>query len=378
MGFEIFLSPPHLTGMEIAKVRRAFERNELALGAEIEAFESEIAAYLGAGQHAVAVGSGTAAIHLALLVLGVGPGDTVLCSDLTVAASANPIRYCGAEPVFVDCDPDTWNVSVAAAQRAIAELAREGRRPKAAIWVNLYGQSADFDPLRALCGENAIPIVEDAAESLGATYRGRKSATLGDLSVLSFNGNKIITSSGGGVLLSADRDRISRARCLANQAREPAPHYQHEAIGYNYRMSNIAAAIGRAQLVALEARVAARRAIFDRYRAALGGLPGVGFIAEAGYGVSNRWLTVMTLEPGVARSRPSDIIGHLAAGLVESRPVWKPMHRQPAMSGCRYYRATEHSVSGHCFERGVCLPSGSALSPAEQDRIIAEIRRVLI
>lgn len=372
----ILLSSPHLGDEEMSFIEEAIRTNWVApLGPNVDAFERELADYVGSG-HAAAVVSGTAAIHLALRLLGVGPGDTVLCSTLTFVASANPILYQGATPVFIDSEPATWNMSPIALARALADAARFGRLPKAVVVVNLYGQSADYDPILELCDHYGVPVVEDAAESLGATYKGRHSGTFGRLGVYSFNGNKIITTSGGGMLISDDEALISRARYLSTQARDPAPYYQHTELGYNYRMSNILAGIGRGQLRVLDERIASRRAVYGRYLEALSEVDEVGWMPEADFGRSTHWLTACTLRGGV---EPTDLIAKLAAERIEARRVWKPMHLQPLFAGAAYYRHAEgEDVAADLFARGVCLPSGSNLSEADLDRIIGALRRALV
>ncbi len=374
--YRIYLSPPHLTGEEQTLVTEALASNWVApLGPNVDAFEKETAEYLGGGLHALALSSGTAAIHLALDVLAVGRGDTVLCSDLTFIGSAGPIRYVGAEPIFIDSDPATWNLSVPALERALETLAREGRQAKALVAVGLYGQSADMEPIQALCSRYGVALIEDAAECLGATYRGQRAGRFGDFSILSFNGNKIITTSGGGMLLARDPNRIAAARHLSTQARDPFPYYHHTRIGYNYRLSNLLAAVGRAQLRALDDRVQARRAIADRYVRDLADLPGVAFMPEAEFGRSTRWLTVLTLDPGRTPVKPADLIGKLQAEKIEARHVWKPLSLQPVFSDARVFTHDgRESVAGRLFEAGVCLPSGSALTPDEQSEVIELIR----
>lgn len=366
----IYLSSPHMSGEERALIQQAFDENWVApLGPHVDAFERELAAYVGIG-HAAALSAGTAAIHLALRLLGVERGDEVLCSSLTFSASANPIVYQGAAPVFVDCDRSTWNMDPALLAEELESCARAGRLPKAAIVVDLYGQSADWDPIRAACARWDVPIIEDAAEALGADYRGAKCGTFGRIGIFSFNGNKIITTSGGGMLVSDDKALVERARFLATQARDPAPHYEHSTIGFNYRLSNISAAIGRAQLRVLDQRVTARRAVFARYRAAFADLPGITFMPEAPFGRSTRWLTCILVDPKEFGASREDIRLALAAQDIEARPVWKPMHLQPVFQGCR---ARGGAVSRALFERGLCLPSGSNLSADEQERVIAAV-----
>ncbi len=373
MGGRIYLSPPHMSGQELALIEEAFASNWIApLGPHVDAFEREFAEVVGV-PHALALSSGTAALHLALKVLGVGPGDEVLCSTLTFAASANPIVYEGATPVFIDCDAATWTMDPGLLREELAACAARGRRPKTVVVVDLYGQSADYDALREVCDEFGVPIVEDAAEALGATYEGVPVGGFGLLGAFSFNGNKIITTSGGGMLVSGNAALVARARHLATQAREPAPHYEHAVIGYNYRLSNLLAAVGRAQLRVLPARVAARRANFERYVQLLGDMPGVTFMPEAPYGRCTRWLTCLLVEPRLFGATRDDIRLALEREDIESRPLWKPMHLQPVFSGCRVRGG---AVSEELFAKGLCLPSGSNLSAAELERIAGIVRSV--
>jgi len=374
---KILLSTPHLGEDELAFVKEAFTTNWIApLGPNVDAFEEEMARTVGMA-HAAAVSSGTAALHLALRLLGVGAGDEVYTSTLTFVASANPILYEGATPVFIDSEPASWNMSPSALETALRDGERRGRLPKAVIIVNLYGQSADIEPLLASCRRYGVAVVEDAAESLGATYRGRPSGSFGDLSALSFNGNKIITTSGGGMLVSNDRRLIEKARFLSTQARDPAPWYEHSETGFNYRMSNVLAGIGRGQLRVLGERVAARRAVFERYRSALSGIGALDWMPEAPYGTGTRWLSVCTLDPALAVG-PEHLIASLARSGIEARRVWKPMHLQPLFAGCRYYRHDDaESFSDQAFARGACLPSGSNMTPQEQDRIIRALEHAL-
>jgi len=368
----IYLSPPHIGKDEFEFVREAFATNWIApVGPHVDAFEREFAAAVGA-PHAVALSSGTAALHLALRMIGAGPGDEVLCSDLTFSASANPIVYQGARPVFVDSDRTTWNMDPTRLAEALADGAARGVRPKAVILVHLYGQSADIDAVAALCEEYEVPLIEDAAEALGATYKGRSPGTRGVIGIFSFNGNKIITTSGGGMLVSSDRKLVERARFLATQARDPAPHYEHSEIGFNYRLSNVLAGIGRGQLRVLEERVQARRANFEFYRQAFADLPGLEFMPEAAYGRATRWLTCVLIDPekfGVDREALREA---MVAENIEARPVWKPMHLQPVFAGCACFGG---EVSADLFARGLCLPSGSSLTPAELDRVAAVVRQ---
>jgi dTDP-4-amino-4,6-dideoxygalactose transaminase len=370
---QILLSTPHMGSTEREFVEEAFRTNWIApLGPNVDAFESELAELVGI-KHAAALSSGTAAIHLALQLMGVGRGDKVFCSTLTFAASANPIVYQGAEPVFIDSDDVSWNMSPAALRKAFETAAAEGWKPKAVIVVNLYGQSADIDSLQAICDEYGVEILEDAAESLGAYYKGRASGTFGRLSVYSFNGNKIITTSGGGMLVSDDAELIAKARFLATQARDPAPHYQHSQIGFNYRMSNILAGVGRGQLKVLKERVEARRAVFKAYKDAFSDIAGITWMPEPEWSYSTHWLTVCTVDPAMGITS-AELIAKLAGELIEARPVWKPMHLQPVFSECRYFAHSEESVSDRLFAQGVCLPSGSNMTPEQIQRIVATIR----
>lgn len=374
---KIHLSPPHMSGKEQTYIEDAFRVNWIApVGPHIDAFERELAAYVGA-EDAAALGSGTAAIHLALAVLGVGRGDRVFCSSFTFVASANPIVYLGAEPVFIDSEPETWNMSPEALGAALREAAAEGKLPKAVVVVHLYGQCARMDEISALCNEYDIPIVEDAAESLGSLFKGRHSGTIGKLGIYSFNGNKIITTSGGGMLVSEDRELLRRARFLASQARDAAPYYQHSALGYNYRMSNVLAGIGRAQLSVIDSRVAARRAVFDRYEKAFAGLPGISMMPELPGTLSNRWLTALTADEAAGRSA-AQLLEALAAAGIEGRHAWKPLHLQPLFAGTRFYaHGEEEPVCERLFRLGLCLPSGSAMTEEQQARVVACVLEAL-
>ncbi len=364
----IFLSPPHLGGDELELVHEAFASNYIApLGPQVDAFEREFCAYLGV-EHAVALSSGTAALHLAMLLAGVGPGDEVLCSTLTFSASANAICYTGARPVFVDAREDSWNIDADLVEEELLALRRNGRTAKVLMAVDLYGQCADYERLERICADHGVALVEDAAEAVGASYGGKKAGSFGVMAGLSFNGNKIMTTSGGGMLLTSDAVLAERARFLSTQAREPAPHYEHVHIGFNYRMSNILAAIGRGQLRVIEQRVAKKREIFDRYRDDLETVPGLRFMPEAPYGRSNRWLTCLTVDPDEFGATREDIRLALEEENIESRPVWKPMHLQPVFADCR---RRERGVAARLFERGLCLPSGTQLSAEDQARIIA-------
>jgi dTDP-4-amino-4,6-dideoxygalactose transaminase len=368
----IHLSPPHLGPEELRLVEEAFASNWIApLGPHVDAFEREFAAAVGT-RHAAAVSSGTAALHLALRTLGVGPGDEVLCSTLTFVASANPIVYQGASPVFVDSEPASWNMDPVLLAAELDRAARRGRLPRAVVLVHLYGQSADLDAILAACDRHGVPVVEDAAEALGATYRGTCPGTRGHFGAYSFNGNKIITTSAGGMLVSPDAGAIEKARFLATQARDPAPHYQHSIAGFNYRMSNVLAAIGRGQLRVLPARVLARRRNWRLYEEALGSQAGLSFMPEAGYGKSSRWLTVIQVDPVEFGATAEDVRRELERRNIEARPVWKPMHLQPLFARARRIGG---SVAEHLFRHGLCLPSGSALTDEERARVVEAVLR---
>lgn len=371
MSERILLSSPHMGGNEQKYINEAFETNWIApLGTNVDGFENELAEYVGI-QGAAAVSAGTAAIDLALNLLGVGAGDIVFCSTLTFIASANPIVYRGANPVFIDSEWDTWNMSPQALEKAFVEAAAEGKLPKAVIIVNLYGQSAKMDELLEICNRYDVAIVEDAAESLGSTYKGKKSGTFGKYGVYSFNGNKIITTSGGGMLVSDDLEALKHARFLATQARDVAKHYQHSVIGYNYRLSNVLAGIGRGQLEVLDERVAQKRAIFDRYSEALCDIIGVSLMPELEDTFSNRWLSAIQLDPEKVSISPYDLIDALSETNIEARPVWKPLHLQPVFEGCKFYANGEDEVvSEILFERGICLPSDSKMTVEQQERVI--------
>jgi dTDP-4-amino-4,6-dideoxygalactose transaminase len=371
MTGRIYLSPPELTGHELTLLGEAIASGWIApLGPQVDAFEAEVARRVDM-PHAVALSSGTAALHLALLALGIGPGDAVWTSTLTFAATANAIAYVGATPVFVDSERVSWNIDPGLLAEHLDRAARAGNLPRALIGVDLYGQCADWEPIVVACRRHGVAIIEDAAEALGASYRGRPAGSLGDLAVLSFNGNKIITTSGGGMLLATRKAWAERVRHLATQAREPVRHYEHKELGYNYRLSNLLAAVGRAQLADLDRRVEARRAIQARYWAALGDRPGWSFMPEASFGRATFWLTCATIDPAIAGETRDDVIDRLATVDIEARPVWKPLHLQPAFAGAPSFRG---QVAEQLFRDGICLPSGSALGPRDQDRVIDAIR----
>ncbi|MDI9636404.1 DegT/DnrJ/EryC1/StrS family aminotransferase [Geitlerinema calcuttense] len=370
MNHPILLSPPHLSDRELEFVKEAFLTNWIApVGPHVDAFEQEFCEVVGS-PHAAAVSSGTAALHLALRLVGIQPGDEVLCSTLTFIASANPIVYLGATPIFVDSDRLSWNMNPELLQETIEQRAKRGKLPKAVVLVHLYGQSADIDPILQICDRYEIPLIEDAAEALGATYKGRSPGTFGRIGIYSFNGNKIITTSGGGMLVSDDPILVHRARYLATQARDPSPYYQHSEIGYNYRLSNVLAGIGRGQLQVLNERVAARRRNFDIYQQALKHLPGLEFMPEARYGRATRWLTCLTLDPERFGATREQVRLALAQQQIEARPVWKPLHLQPVFNGCECIGG---QVAETLFERGLCLPSGSNLQETELERVIQTI-----
>ncbi len=369
----IHLSPPHMSGLERGFVEEAFDSNWVApVGPNIDAFEEEFAEAVGT-PHALALSSGTAGLHLALILAGVGPSDEVMVSTLTFSASVNVIVYQGAQPVFIDSERTSWNMDPALLAEALAQRAEAGRLPKAVVLVHLYGQSADINPILEVCTKYGVTLIEDAAEALGATYHDRTPGTLGQSGVFSFNGNKIITTSGGGMLVSEDGDFIKHARKLATQARDDAPHYQHSEIGYNYRMSNVLAGIGRGQLPVLEDRVLARRHNYDFYREALGSLPGISFMPEAPWGRSSRWLTCIQVESGLFGADPESIRLALEAQDIESRPLWKPMHLQPVFE---QYEKIGGEVSDSLFQKGLCLPSGSALTEVDLTRVCDAVNRV--
>jgi dTDP-4-amino-4,6-dideoxygalactose transaminase len=375
---QILLSTPHMGQNEKEFVEEAFRTNWIApLGPNVDAFEKELADVVEI-KFAAALSSGTAAIHLALRLLDVGQGDLVFCSTLTFAASANPIIYQGAEPVFIDSDLESWNMSAAALEKAFEWADSIGRLPKAVIVVNLYGQSADMDTLLATCNKYSVPIIEDAAESLGAKYKGKASGTFGKIGIYSFNGNKIITTSGGGMLVSNDQALVEKARFLATQARDPAPHYQHSQLGYNYRMSNILAGIGRGQLKVLQDRVASRRAIFNAYKEGLADIKSIEWMPEPSWSHSTHWLSAFTLDSRQTNITGMEVVQRLASEMIEARPLWKPMHLQPLFSQYKYFSHELNSISDQIFEMGICLPSGSNMPAGNLNRVIEELRKILI
>jgi len=423
----IFLSPPHMSGREQELVRQAFESNYIApMGPMVDAFEAEFSAYTGI-PHCVALSSGTAATHLALRHLGAGPGDEVFASTLTFIGSVTPVTFQGATPVFIDCDEASWNMDPSLLEQALADADGRGKRPKAVLPTDLYGQPCDLSRIRAVCDRYGVPVVCDSAEAMGARYRGTGERVQGAggrgqeagvrgaecpisniqypisketagprtsdsgprtsepwrhagfgawAAVFSFNGNKIITTSGGGMLASHDSELIDHARKLSQQARDPAPWYQHTEIGFNYRMSNILAAIGRGQLEVLDERVARRREIFDGYRTRLGELPGISFMPEPDGCRGNRWLTVIRIDPAAFGADTHAVREALETENIEARPVWKPMHLQPVFQGAKLWTAANEAVSDRLFEQGLCLPSGTAMTDGDLDRVCGIIRRI--
>jgi dTDP-4-amino-4,6-dideoxygalactose transaminase len=364
----IYLSAPHMSGREQDYIQEAFATNWVApVGPHVDRFEAEFAERIGV-KHAVAVSSGTAAMHLAIRHLNLKPGEEVFCSTGTFTASVNPVVYEGGCPVFIDSDPATWNIDCNLLHDELERCAERGKLPRAVIAVDLYGQCADWETLRAICDFYEVPLIDDAAEALGATYGGKPAGSFGWANIFSFNGNKIITTSGGGMLATDDSALASHARYLATQARDPAPHYEHSAIGYNYRLSNLLAGVGRAQLRVLDERVAARRAIFDHYQSTLGCEPGISFMPEGPYGRSTRWLTCVLIDADEFGATPEDVRLHLESQNIESRPLWKPMHKQPVFANCR---SVGGEVAEQLFNDGLCLPSGSSLSQADLERVVS-------
>ncbi len=372
MKSKIWLSSPHMGGKEFEYVKEAFDTNWIApLGPHVDGFEQDLAIQLGEGVHVGALSAGTAALHLALIILGVKAGDEVICQSITFSASANPIAYQGAIPVFVDSEKDTWNMDPELLREAIRDRFSKGKKPKAIILVHLYGMPAKMDKILSVAHEFQIPVIEDAAEALGASYKGQALGTFGDIGILSFNGNKIITTSGGGAIVSKNEEWIKTARFLATQARDAAPHYQHSNIGYNYRMSNVCAAIGRGQMTVLQERVAQRRKNNAYYREVFQDLDGIRFLAEPTPDYySNFWLTTILAEGKVNRE---DIRLHLEKDNIESRPLWKPMHLQPVFANAPAYK---NGVSEDLFDKGLCLPSGSNLTDEDLHRVTQKVKEL--
>lgn len=377
MSKRIYLSSPHMGGSEMKYIEEAFNTNWIApLGPNVNAFEKEICDYTKS-QYALAISSGTAGIHLALKYLGVGSGDYVFCSSLTFSATCNPILYQHAIPVFIDSEPDSWNMSPVALEKAFKWAEKENKLPKAVIIVDLYGQSADWDTLLPICQQYGVPVIEDAAEALGATYKGKQCGTYGDFGIFSFNGNKIITTSGGGMVVSENKQAIEKMLFWSTQAREATLHYEHKELGYNYRMSNVCAGIGRGQLEILNERIAKKSTIFNKYQKDLNDYP-IKMMPIINEGKSNYWLSVLTIDVDCPVT-PSDIIADLNKKNIEARPVWKPMHLQPLYKECKFFsHIDDGSVSEDLFNRGVCLPSDTKLIEKEIVTVIDSLKTTLI
>ncbi|MCE7042927.1 aminotransferase class I/II-fold pyridoxal phosphate-dependent enzyme [Dyadobacter sp. CY312] len=371
---KIWLSLAHPSGREEKYIKEAFDGNWITTaGPNITGFEVELAKYVGIN-NVVALSSGTAALHLALILLNVSKDDIVLCQSLTFAASANPIVYQGATPAFIDSENVTWNICPNALEDALKHFISIGKKPKAVIGVHLYGMPCMIDEILYLSEKYEVPFIEDAAEALGSMYKGRKAGSFGKMSIFSFNGNKIITTSGGGALFSNNEELINKARFLATQARDHAVHYEHSEIGYNYRMSNVCAGIGRGQLEVIDARVSQRRSNYRFYHEKLSNIPGISFQNEPEDFFSNRWLTTITIDPLTAWTSSEEIRQHLELHNIESRPIWKPMHLQPVFKKAMYFGG---NISQNLFKNGLCLPSGSSLSTHNLERIQQEIRSCL-
>lgn len=371
----IYLSPPHMGGAEQKYVKDAFDSNWVApLGANVNFFEQSLSEYCGSG-HVAVLSSGTAAIHLALILCGVGPGDEVIASSFTFSATINPVKYLGAKPILIDSERSTWNMDPDLLNTAIINRISKGIKPKAIIPVHLYGMPARMDEIMEIANHYEIPVIEDAAEALGSKYRGKQVGTMGKMGILSFNGNKIITTSGGGALMSHDAEIIEKAKFLATQARDKAPHYQHSQIGYNYRMSNVLAGIGRGQMEVLSQRVNERRENFNYYKAALKDIDGISFLNEPNAAFfSNHWLTTILMDPEKCSITRQHIENLFANADIECRPLWQPMHKQPVFAGCLSF---ENGTSEYLFRNGLCLPSGSNLTPEDRERISAILKQCM-
>ena len=370
----IYLSPPDISNQDRFAVQSAFESGWVApVGPDLDAFEAEVANRVDRS-YACAVNSGTSALHLALLALGIQPGDRVICPSLTFAGCAFPITYCGAEPIFVDSESDTWNMDCKLLKSAIETSLSEGNKPKAVIVVQIYGQCAKMDPLLTLCNEHQIPVIEDAAESMGASYKGKPAGSFGDLSFLSFNGNKIITTSGGGMLLGNDLALIEKARYLSQQAREPVLHYEHKTIGYNYRLSNILAALGRSQLTDLDRRILIRKKHFEAYMQSIGKLPGILFMPISSEGSPNYWLSCIILDRTQSKVSRDELISICHDASIEIRPIWKPLHMQKVFQEKQMFGG---AVSESLFYNGLCLPSGSNLLDEDREKVISILSSAL-
>ena len=376
MNKRIYLASPHMVDEELKFVKEAFETNWIApMGPNVDCFENEVADYVGVNS-ASALSSGTAAIHLALKSLNVEKGDIVFCSTLTFSASCNPIIYQGATPVFIDSEYESYNMCPKALEKAFIEAQKENKMPKAVVVVNLYGQSADLDKIKEICDRYNVGIIEDAAESLGATYKGKQSGTIGEFGIYSFNGNKIITTSGGGMLVSNNENAIKKAKFWATQSRENERHYEHLELGFNYRMSNIVAGIGRGQLKKLDERIEQKKAIYETYKNEFKDIEDIEMMPVCDYGKPNYWLSVITLKEE-SKVKPLDIILALEKENIESRPVWKPMHLQPFYKEYKFVSNVEgKSVAEDLFNRGVCLPSDTKMSKEDMDRIIKIIKEL--
>lgn len=373
MNERIYLSSPHMGENELKYVQEAFDTNWISpVGPNINHFEEAITSYSGVG-YAAALSSGTAAIHLALIILGVSRGDEVICSSFTFAGSCNPIMYQGALPIFIDSEEETWNIDPALLEKAIKDRISNGKRPKAIILVHLYGMPAKMDELMSVARKYEIPVIEDAAEALGSSYKGKKMGSFGDIGIFSFNGNKIITTSGGGALVSNNKEYVEKAKFLATQARDQAAHYEHTQIGYNYRMSNICAGIGRGQMEVLDDRVKKRREIYTKYKEELGKIDGITFVDEPEGFFSNRWLTTVLIDREVLGIDREGIRIALEKHNIESRPLWKPMHMQPVFNNTLTY---SNGVSDKLFETGLCLPSGSNMATQDLESVIVEFQRI--
>lgn len=377
MKDKIWLSSPHMGGAEQKYIKEAFDTNWVApLGANVNGFEADIQSYLEEEVHVAALSSGTAAIHLGLVLWGVDQGDEVICQSMTFSASANPILYQGAKPIFVDSEPDTWNMCPVALENAIKDRIEKGKKPKAIIAVHLYGTPYKVKEINAVAKKYGIPVLEDAAEALGSTYNKEKCGALGDLSILSFNGNKIITTSGGGALVAHDQKTKERAVFYATQARDDAPHYQHSEIGYNYRMSNVVAGIGRGQMEVLDDRVKARRANYEFYKKELKTIKGIEFVPEPENTFANRWLSTVLIDEKKTGMDHSELREALQKEDIETRPLWKPMHVQPVFEDYPFY-ANGHGVAEDLFKKGLCLPSGSNLTDNDRKRVVKALKNCL-
>lgn len=374
MKSKIWLSSPHMGGGEMKYVQEAFDQNWVApLGKNVDEFENAIQEFIEEDKFVAALSSGTAALHLALIQLGVGYGDEVICQSFTFSASANPIKYLGANPVFVDSDPVNWNMSPFFLEEAIKDRISKNKKPKAVIVVHLYGMPALMDEITAICSKYEIPLIEDSAEALGSTYKNKKCGTFGDFAILSFNGNKIITTSGGGALVGPTKETKEKTIFLSTQARDNAPHYQHSEIGYNYRLSNICAGIGRGQMEVLSDRIQQRRAINDFYKDVFSNIDAVNVFSEASSDFfSNHWLSSITIDKKVTTRTNQELMAAFAEENIETRPLWKPMHLQPVFNDCQYYGET---VSEELFTAGLCLPSGSNITNDDKNRIYEVISK---